>query len=86
MKTLEEQIREIVNYSFWNKPENIEQGEKDEKQMIDDILSLIKSIVPEKKEIKEFYGKESDLDKIFAFETGFNKCREQIINKIEGNI
>lgn len=81
MNTLEKQIREIV----WKLMVGVKMGKiepKDEVKYVDDILSLIKSIVPEK--THKCSGDTSSYD--LGWVDGKNLCRQQIINKIEGKI
>jgi hypothetical protein len=94
MTTLEEQIREIVTRAYLAKPtgnsrafafmdtpvwEAFVKGASSFQAQ--ELLSLIKSIVPEKKKEDEFHRTKQDYVNF-----GFNACRQQIINKIEGRI
>ena len=79
MKILEEQIQELeAEYAITGK-EGFTKA----------ILSLIKSIVPEEEPIFETnLAKYLPWNKHRAtyFIEGYNQCRQQIINKIEGKI
>jgi hypothetical protein len=85
MKTLEEQIREIVNayiIGLGYTPAPSLNG-KHGQEMLKNLLSLIKSIVPEEK-LASDYISYAPQHGMMAGE--WNACRQEIINKIEGGL